>query len=317
MTERAIRAGIRARSPWTTRSPTSCVCSPAGRRSSSGTATAATSRWPPPNGIRSWSARSRSTRPRCRGCRGGRAPPPGRLRSRWPRHPTRRPSGSCAEWSATTRWEALPERTRATRRREGAAMVGELTDLRDHAPWSAELVARAGAGRARRQHGGSAPPTGHALVRRHRAVGAAGRARRLPSRRAARAPGTVRPAAGRPAARSAVRGLSRQGASTCREVHVGAEERARGGAEVADLGLVLHPIGAVLQRRTLGPHAEREADHEQRRDDLPGDVLDRPTPPASDSTTKPMTTAMAMFLAASRSEGEHARTLRRSVHGRE
>jgi pimeloyl-ACP methyl ester carboxylesterase len=38
------------------------------------------------------------------------------------------------------RWEALPERTRATRRREGAALVGELTDLRDHAPWSPELV---------------------------------------------------------------------------------------------------------------------------------------------------------------------------------
>lgn len=38
------------------------------------------------------------------------------------------------------RWEALPERTRTTRRREGAAMVGELTDLRDHAPWTAESV---------------------------------------------------------------------------------------------------------------------------------------------------------------------------------
>lgn len=38
------------------------------------------------------------------------------------------------------RWEALPERTRATRRREGVAMVGELTDLRDVAPWSAPLV---------------------------------------------------------------------------------------------------------------------------------------------------------------------------------
>jgi pimeloyl-ACP methyl ester carboxylesterase len=34
------------------------------------------------------------------------------------------------------RWEGLPERTRSTRRREGAALVGELTDLRDHAPWS-------------------------------------------------------------------------------------------------------------------------------------------------------------------------------------
>jgi pimeloyl-ACP methyl ester carboxylesterase len=38
------------------------------------------------------------------------------------------------------RWEALPERTRATRRREGVAMVGELSDLRAVPPWSPELV---------------------------------------------------------------------------------------------------------------------------------------------------------------------------------
>lgn len=33
------------------------------------------------------------------------------------------------------RWEALPERTRQERRREGAALVGELTALRSKAPW--------------------------------------------------------------------------------------------------------------------------------------------------------------------------------------
>jgi pimeloyl-ACP methyl ester carboxylesterase len=38
------------------------------------------------------------------------------------------------------RWDALPERTRATRRREGVAMVSELTDLRDVPPWSADRV---------------------------------------------------------------------------------------------------------------------------------------------------------------------------------
>ncbi len=38
------------------------------------------------------------------------------------------------------RWEALPERTRATRRAEGAAMVGELADLRIRAPWSAHGI---------------------------------------------------------------------------------------------------------------------------------------------------------------------------------
>ena len=38
------------------------------------------------------------------------------------------------------RWEALPERTRRTRRAEGPAMVGELADLRRNRPWTAELV---------------------------------------------------------------------------------------------------------------------------------------------------------------------------------
>jgi len=38
------------------------------------------------------------------------------------------------------RWEALPERTRATRRAEGAALVGELGDLRAHAPWVAAAI---------------------------------------------------------------------------------------------------------------------------------------------------------------------------------
>lgn len=33
------------------------------------------------------------------------------------------------------RWDALPERTRDTRRREGEPMVGELTDLRNGPPW--------------------------------------------------------------------------------------------------------------------------------------------------------------------------------------
>ena len=33
------------------------------------------------------------------------------------------------------RWERLPGATRAARRAEGVAMVGELVDLRAHAPW--------------------------------------------------------------------------------------------------------------------------------------------------------------------------------------
>ncbi len=39
------------------------------------------------------------------------------------------------------RWEALPERTRATRRAEGAALVNELADLRANRPWRAEEIA--------------------------------------------------------------------------------------------------------------------------------------------------------------------------------
>jgi pimeloyl-ACP methyl ester carboxylesterase len=35
------------------------------------------------------------------------------------------------------RWETLPERSRVSRRAEGAAMVGELADLRRNPPWSA------------------------------------------------------------------------------------------------------------------------------------------------------------------------------------
>jgi pimeloyl-ACP methyl ester carboxylesterase len=38
------------------------------------------------------------------------------------------------------RWERLPPSTRAARRSEGPAMVGELRDLRQHAPWSARDV---------------------------------------------------------------------------------------------------------------------------------------------------------------------------------
>ena len=38
------------------------------------------------------------------------------------------------------RWDRLPPSTRSARRREGAAMVGELADLRTRAPWRAERI---------------------------------------------------------------------------------------------------------------------------------------------------------------------------------
>ena len=37
-------------------------------------------------------------------------------------------------------WESLPERTRATRRAEGPAMVGELRDLQANRPWLAKEI---------------------------------------------------------------------------------------------------------------------------------------------------------------------------------
>lgn len=37
-------------------------------------------------------------------------------------------------------WESLPDRTQATRRREGTAMVGELRDLHLHRPWTPKEI---------------------------------------------------------------------------------------------------------------------------------------------------------------------------------
>lgn len=38
------------------------------------------------------------------------------------------------------RWDALPQRTRDTRRMEGAALVGELSDLGQNAPWDPDQI---------------------------------------------------------------------------------------------------------------------------------------------------------------------------------
>ncbi|CAN5718384.1 hypothetical protein BH18ACT2_BH18ACT2_19140 [soil metagenome] len=38
------------------------------------------------------------------------------------------------------RWRRLPEGTRRARRAEGAAMVGELADLRSRAPWDPAAI---------------------------------------------------------------------------------------------------------------------------------------------------------------------------------
>jgi pimeloyl-ACP methyl ester carboxylesterase len=57
------------------------------------------------------------------------------------------------------RWEQLPERTRQTRRGEGAAMVGELADLQRARPWNPQhitvpVVAAFGSLGARHHHDG-------------------------------------------------------------------------------------------------------------------------------------------------------------------
>lgn len=53
-------------------------------------------------------------------------------------------------------WERLPESTRAARRREGAALVGELGSLRLHQPWNpADIMCPVIVGR------GSRPPAHH------------------------------------------------------------------------------------------------------------------------------------------------------------
>jgi pimeloyl-ACP methyl ester carboxylesterase len=53
------------------------------------------------------------------------------------------------------RWNALPERTRLTRRQEGSALLGELADIGDGAPWTPDQITQrvlAGFGSGGRPH---------------------------------------------------------------------------------------------------------------------------------------------------------------------
>ena len=86
-------------------------------------------------GTRSWSSPSPSTRRRCRGSTGGRARPPVPTAIATQGDPGRRRGAVRAPADQRRRWERLPPSTRAARRSEGPAMVGELVDLREHAPW--------------------------------------------------------------------------------------------------------------------------------------------------------------------------------------
>ena len=114
--------------------PTWSSCWPVARRCWSGTATAATSRWLPPSVTPIWCRASRSTRRRCRGCRGGPAPPLERSRS--PTSGSRRkpPSGSCGGWSATTVGGAARADQRA-RRAEGVGDGRRAGRSARNRPW--------------------------------------------------------------------------------------------------------------------------------------------------------------------------------------
>jgi pimeloyl-ACP methyl ester carboxylesterase len=164
------------------------------------------------------------------------------------------------------RWEALPERTRAIRRAEGAALVGELADLRERAPWHAAgvhvpvMVGNGSLGAAHHQDG------------------------------------MARMAAAIPGARLVVLEGCRHDAPTSHpaefchqlvepllaavdwsgQLDVGAEEPAghRSGGTGRHVGLRL--VGTIDEARALGPRSEGEAAHQHHHDELGDDALHEP-----------------------------------------
>lgn len=56
------------------------------------------------------------------------------------RDPASAAEGFMRRMIGDARWERLPERTRAARRAEGPALVGELLDLRARPPWTPERI---------------------------------------------------------------------------------------------------------------------------------------------------------------------------------
>ena len=155
------------------------TCSTAARRSSSATPTAATSRSASPTGIPNSVPGRRRVRDAAVVARLV-AGDDGRRRRAGDRGRAGRRRR--AVHAPTDRRRAVgpaPESTRAARRAEGAAMVGELTDLRSHAPWEPSPSAcRSSPCTARSAPRTTATPTRYL----------AERARRLPGRRDRRRP---------------------------------------------------------------------------------------------------------------------------------
>ena len=180
---------------------------------SSGTATAATSCWPPRRATPTWSRPRRSTRRRCRGRRGGRRRRPGRAPSTNRARTAEAGERFMRRMIGDQRWDELPERVRRQRRAEGAALVGELGDLRVNPPWHPDdlrLPVVFGYGtRGAATTNGRWPTAAEMVARR-----AARRARRLRPRRAA-------------AARRSARRRARRAGAHRRRATVGGDHRRR------------------------------------------------------------------------------------------
>ena len=115
------------------------------------TASAATSRSPPPSAIPTGSPASPSTRRRCRGSTGGRPTPPVQTPRRGPATPFDAAERFMRRLVGDARWERLPPATREARRLEGPALVGELSATSPTRRRGRSQASRAaGAGDARR-----------------------------------------------------------------------------------------------------------------------------------------------------------------------
>ena len=110
-------------------------------RSCSVTATAATSRWRPRRGTRSWSSRVAVYETPLSWLDWWPGTTAGAAAIATQGDPADAAERFVRRLVSDARWEKLPPSTRAARRSEGPAMVGELVDLREHAPWSADRVA--------------------------------------------------------------------------------------------------------------------------------------------------------------------------------
>ena len=238
-------------------------CSTAVRPSCSGTASAATSRWPSPTGTRSWSGPSASTRRRCRGSTGGRPATAGGEAATASDDPADAAERFMRRMVGDEKWMRLPAGTRAARRTEGVTMVGELADLQRRRAVGPGADRRAGRGDARVGRPRAPPPLD--VVPRARCcadcpVVTIEGARHFGPNTHPDAVAAVARRAGHPSGE--------------RDRDVAAEERARRRVGGAGRQRLTDLVGAVLQRLALPPHDGGDADEDGDRDELADDPLD-------------------------------------------